>query len=129
MGGVNEVIAVGDCTVAANTDSRSSTAFVAGDGMDDIRNIAELPEDDGVANPSDEGGLDCYTAELQELTDAIGNSTWLGNVRVQSAAAFGVDKTPPEVTDVEPDGEVVPERHHVHRHGGNRRHTLHHVRG
>ncbi|MDE2879114.1 MAG: hypothetical protein OXO55_09430, partial [Gemmatimonadota bacterium] len=107
VGGVNEVIAVGDCTIAANTDSRSSTDFVAGDGMDDIRNIAELPEDDAEANPGDEGGLDCYTAELQELTDAIGNSTWLGNVRIQSAAAFGVDKTPPEVTDVEPEGEVV----------------------
>ena len=107
VGGVNEVIAVGDCTVAANTDSRTSTDFVAGDGMDDIRNISELPEDDGVANPGDEGGLDCYTAELQELTDAIGNSRWLGNVRVQSANAFGVDLTPPEVTDVEPEGEVV----------------------
>ena len=107
VGGVTSVIAVGDCSVAANTDSRSSTAFVPGDGMDNVRNISELPEDDGVANVGDEGGLDCYTAELQELKDAIGNSTSLSSTRVQSAGAFGVDKTPPEVTDIEPDGEVV----------------------
>ncbi|MYC87866.1 MAG: hypothetical protein F4X22_06465 [Gemmatimonadales bacterium] len=110
VGGVNETIAVGDCSVTANTDGASrGTAFVPGDGMDDVRNISELPEDDSKGELSDDGGLDCYVAELQALVDAIGNSTWLGGstARVQSGGEFGVDRTTPEVSRLNPDEEVV----------------------
>ena len=113
--GRNEVIAVGDCSIPANTDARASTAFVA--AFDDVRNISELPEDDAVGpaggDLSDDGGLECYFAELQALEDALGNSTWLGeddaSHRVQSGGAFGVDRTGPEVDRLTPDepGVVV----------------------
>ena len=106
---INETIAVGDCTVPANRDSRPNTAFVA--TFDDIGNISELPEDDAVDDAavgrSDDGGIECYFAELQRLEDALGNSTWLGNVRVQSGGAFGVDRTAPEVSRLAPDENVV----------------------
>jgi hypothetical protein len=108
VGGVDETIAVGDCSVAANTDNAArGTAFVA--VYDDVRNISELPEDDSEGELSDDGGLDCYVAELQALVDAIGNSTWLGGSteRVQSGGEFGVDRTPPEVSRLNPDEEVV----------------------
>ena len=108
VGGVDETIAVGDCSITANTDGASrGTAFVA--AFDDVRNISELPEDDATGELSDDGGLDCYVAELQALQDAIGNSTWLGGstARVQSAGEFGVDRTAPEVSRLRPDETLV----------------------
>ena len=107
VGGVNEVIAVGDCSITANNDNKTSTAFVA--AYDDVRNISELPEDDplwGADDLSDDGGLQCYIAELQALEDAIGNSTWLGNTRVQSGD-FGVDRGAPELRRLRPDETLV----------------------
>ena len=101
---MTEVIAVGDCSIAANTDNAArGTDFVA--AFDDIRNITELPEDDAGTDLSDDGGLDCYVAELQGLEDALGNSTWLGGstARVQSAGSFGVDRTGPGVRRLRPD--------------------------
>ena len=103
------MIAVGDCSIRANTDHKASTAFVA--AFDDVRNISELPEEDAVGpdggDLSDDGGLECYFAELQALEDALGNSTWLGDddagIRVQSGGAFGVDRTPPEISRLTPD--------------------------
>ena len=108
VGGVDETIAVGDCSIAANTDGASrGTAFVA--AFDDVRNISELPEDDSRGDLSDDGGLDCYVAELQALQDVIGNSTWLGGStpRVQSGGEFGVDRTPLEVSRLRPDETLV----------------------
>ena len=108
VGGVDETIAVGDCSVSANTDKAArGTAFVA--VYDDVRNISELPEDDSESELSDDGGIDCYVAELQAMQDAIGNSTWLGGSteRIQSGGEFGVDRTPPEVSRLNPDEEVV----------------------
>ncbi|MYG20524.1 MAG: hypothetical protein F4208_13385 [Gemmatimonadales bacterium] len=107
--GRNEVIAVGDCSIRANTDDKASTAFVA--AFNDVRHISELPEDDAVGpdggDLSDDGGLECYFAELQALEDALGNSTWLAEDdaahRVQSGGAFGVDHTAPEVSRLTPD--------------------------
>ena len=103
-----EVIAVGDCSIAANTDNAArGTDFVA--AFDDVRHISELPEDDSGTELSDDGGLDCYVAELQALQDALGNSTWLGGstARVQSGGSFGVDRNGPEVSRLSPDEEVV----------------------
>ena len=108
VGGVDETIAVGDCSITANTDGASrGTAFVA--AFEDVRNISELPEEDAKSDLSDDGGLDCYVAELQALQDAIGNSTWLGGStpRVQSAGEFGVDRTAPEVSRLRPDETLV----------------------
>ena len=51
--------------------------------------------------------MQCYTAELQSLTDRMGNSRNLSRVRIQSAKFFGVDKTAPEIDDLVPDEELV----------------------
>ena len=109
VGGFDPTIAVGDCTVSANTDNRSSTAFVPGDGMEDVRNVADLPEDDADDGPSDDGGLNCYVAELQALVDGFGNATNVGSSAIDRVhtGRFGVDKTAPEVDRLNPDEEVV----------------------
>ncbi|WP_419862122.1 hypothetical protein [Candidatus Palauibacter sp.] len=108
-GGVADVIAVGDCSVRANTDTGrdgAGTAFQA--IVEDAAAVGDLPEDDPDAgNLSDDGGVQCYTAELQALRDRMGNSRSLSRVRIQSAEFFGVDKTAPEIDDVEPDEELV----------------------
>ena len=107
-GGVSDVIAVGDCSIGANTDTGergAGTAFQA--IVEDAAAIGDLPEDDKDENLSDDGGVECYTAELQSLTDRMGNSRNLSRVRVQSAAFFGVDKTPPAIDDLQPDEELV----------------------
>ena len=108
-GGVADVIAVGDCSVRANVDTGrdgAGTAFQA--IVEDAAAVGDLPEDDPDAgNLSDDGGVQCYTAELQALTDRMGNSRSLSRVRIQSAEFFGVDKTAPEIDDVEPDEELV----------------------
>ena len=108
-GGTSDVIAVGDCSVRANTDTGrdgAGTAFQA--IVEDAAAVGDLPEDDKVAGQlSDDGGAQCYTAELQALTDRMGNSRNLSRVRIQSAEFFGVDKTGPAIDDVEPDEELV----------------------
>ena len=108
-GGVADVIAVGDCSIGANTDTGrdgAGTAFQA--IVEDAAAVGDLPEDDKDAgNLSDDGGVQCYTAELQALTDRMGNSRNLSRVRIQSAEFFGVDKTSPEVDDLVPDEELV----------------------
>ncbi|WP_419858171.1 hypothetical protein [Candidatus Palauibacter irciniicola] len=108
-GGVADVIAVGDCSISANTDpgrDGAGTAFQA--IVEDAAAVGDLPEDDPDAgNLSDDGGVQCYTAELQALTDRMGNSRNLSRVRIQSAEFFGVDKTSPDVDDLVPDEELV----------------------
>ena len=100
-----QVIAVGDCSVAANTDGGrpgAGTPFVA--VVDDANVIGDIPEDDAVAGElSDDGGVDCYTAELQSLTDPLGNSRGMPSVRIQTAGHFGVDRGRPVIDDQEPD--------------------------
>ena len=108
-GGVSRTIAVGDCSVRANTDTGergAGTAFQA--VVANAAAVGDLPEEDPTSGElSDDGGVQCYTAELQSQMDRMGNSTNLNRVRVQSAAFFGVDKTPPTVEDLEPDEELV----------------------
>ena len=108
-GGVSDIIAVGDCSIRANVDTGrdgAGTAFQA--VVEDAAAVGDLPEDDPDAgNLSDDGGVQCYTAELQSLMDRMGNSRNLSRVRIQSAEFFGVDKTPPAVDDLEPDEELV----------------------
>ena len=108
-GGVSDVIAVGDCSIRANTDTGrdgAGTAFQA--IVENAAAVGDLPEDDPDAgNLSDDGGVQCYTAELQALMDRMGNSRNLSRVRIQSAEFFGVDKTPVEVDDLVPDEELV----------------------
>ena len=105
----NAVIAVGDCSVGANTDggrAGAGTAFVA--VVDDANVVGDIPEDDAVAGElSDDGGVDCYTAELQSLTDPLGNSRGMSTYRIQSAAHFGVDRGRPVIDDQEPDEVLV----------------------
>ena len=107
-GGVADVISVGDCSVGANTDTGergAGTAFQA--IVEDAAAIGDLPEDDPDTILSDDGGVECYTAELQSLVDRMGNSRNLSRVRIQSAENFGVDKTPPAIEDLQPDEELV----------------------
>ncbi len=109
-GGVSDVIAVGDCSISANTDTGergAGTAFQALEGAEDVAAVGDLPEDDNGTSLSDDGGVECYTAELQSLVDRMGNSRNLSRVRIQSAANFGVDKTPPAIDDLQPDEELV----------------------
>jgi len=108
-GGTSDVIAVGDCSIGANIDGGrdgAGTPFQA--VVEDAAAVGDLPEDDndGV-NLSDDGGVQCYTAELQSLMDRMGNSRNLSRVRIQSAEFFGVDKTPPAIEDLSPDEELV----------------------
>ena len=104
-----EIIAVGDCSVSDNTDTGERGAGTAFEALfEDVNAIADLPEDDPHSDDlSDDGGVQCYTAELQSITDPLGNARALNNVRIQSANNFGVDKTPPEVDDLVPDEELV----------------------
>ena len=107
-GGVSDIIAVGDCSISANTDTGergAGTAFQA--VVEDAAAVGDLPEDDNGTSLSDDGGVECYTAELQSLMDRMGNSRNLSRVRIQSAANFGVDKTPPAIEDLSPDEELV----------------------
>ena len=108
-GSTSQVVAVGDCSISANADTGergAGTAFQA--LVEDANAIGDLPEDDPYGDElSDDGGVQCYTAELQSITDPIGNSRALNNVRIRSANNFGVDKTPPEIDNLVPDEELV----------------------
>ena len=109
--GMTSAIAVGDCGVGANADTRGSTAFVPleGEGFGNVTTISQLPEEDpnrdGVA---DGGGVDCYVAEVQSLADRLGNAVGLGNVpRIRTATTFGVDRTPPVISRQRPSEPIV----------------------
>ena len=105
----SQVIAVGDCSVAANVDTGergAGTAFVA--IIDDANVVADIPEDDPVGGElSDDGGVDCYTAELQSLADPLSNSRSMTRTRIRAAAFFGVDRGAPVTDNEEPDEELV----------------------
>ncbi|MXX68732.1 MAG: hypothetical protein F4Y74_07215 [Gemmatimonadales bacterium] len=108
-GNNTQVIAVGDCSVGANVDggrAGAGTPFVA--VVDDANVVGDIPEDDATAGElSDDGGVDCYTAELQSLTDPLGNSRGMSTVRIQTAGHFGVDRGSPVIDDQEPDEVLV----------------------
>ncbi|MXW68010.1 MAG: hypothetical protein F4Z72_13550 [Gemmatimonadales bacterium] len=109
--GMTSAIAVGDCGVGANADTRGSTAFVPldGEGFGNVTTVSQLPEEDpnrdGVA---DGGGVDCYVAEVQSLADRLGNAVGLSNVpRIRTATTFGVDRTAPEISRQRPSEPIV----------------------
>jgi len=108
-GSTTQIVAVGDCSISANTDTGERGAGTAFEALfEDVNTIGELPEDDPYGDElSDDGGVQCYTAELQSITDPIGNARALNNVRIRSAENFGVDKTGPEIDDLVPDEELV----------------------
>ena len=108
--GTTSAIAVGDCGVGANADTRGSTAFVPLD--EDAANVTlinQLPEEDPNADGvADGGGYDCFVAEVQSLADRLGNAVGLGNVpRIRTATTFGVDRTGPEISRERPSEPIV----------------------
>ena len=116
--GMTSAIAVGDCGVGANADTRGATAFVPldGEGFGNITLINQLPEEDpakdGVA---DGGGVDCYVAEVQSLTDRLGNAVGLGNVpRIRTKTTFGVDRTAPVISRKRPSESIVLSDNSLH---------------
>ena len=54
--GTTSAIAVGDCSVSGNRDSRASTAFTALDGLDNVTLVSQLPEEDPIPNGVADGG-------------------------------------------------------------------------
>ncbi|MYC87373.1 MAG: hypothetical protein F4X22_03920 [Gemmatimonadales bacterium] len=106
--GTTSMIAVGDCSVAGNRDSRASTAFTALDGYDNITLVSQLDEEDPILNGvADGGGVDCYVAEVQSLADRLGNPTGMSNRRIRTATTFGVDKTGPVISRLRPSEPLV----------------------
>ena len=110
VGGAGSTIAVGDCGIAANSDSLKSTAFVPAAGLADVSNMAQLPEEDRTKDFVDDAGLNCYTAEVTGIADGLGNEATLPGTPIGSMAYFGVDKGRPAVSDVEPGGHMVLNR-------------------
>ena len=109
---VSRGISVGDCDVKANTDAGArgtATPFVA--IVDAASGIGDLPEEDALQDGFDRAGVNCYVAELQTMTDRLGNDARAliesFGVRVQGDAPFGVDRTAPEISDQEPDEPVA----------------------
>ena len=108
--GTTSMIAVGDCAVGANADTRGSTEFVPlDDDAANVRFINQLPEEDPVAEGvADGGGYDCFVAEVQSLADRLGNAVGLGNVpRIRTKSTFGVDRTAPEISRERPSEPIV----------------------
>ena len=107
--GTTSAIAVGDCSVRANADTRGSTAFTALEGYENITHITQLAEEDPVRDAvNDGGGIDCYVAELQALADRLGNAVDLGEEpRIRTATTFGVDRTPPVISRERPSEALV----------------------
>ncbi|WP_420448609.1 hypothetical protein [Candidatus Palauibacter sp.] len=110
--GLVATIAVGDCSVPANKDTgRTGTATPFVPIVENATGIADLPEDDASTDGVDRHGVACYVAELQSMTDRMGNDArpfleaW--GIRVQSSAAFGVDRRAPEISDEQPDKAVI----------------------
>ncbi|MDE0177869.1 MAG: hypothetical protein OXP36_04670 [Gammaproteobacteria bacterium] len=108
-GTTSQVVAVGDCSISDNADKGEDGAGTAFQALvEDANTIGDLPEDDPYGDDlSDDGGVQCYTAELQSITDPMGNARDLSKVRIRSANNFGVDKTPPEIDNLVPDEELV----------------------
>ncbi|MYG50588.1 MAG: hypothetical protein F4164_14725 [Gemmatimonadales bacterium] len=105
-GGAVATVNVGDCSVAANTDTGArgyGTPFVP--VVANARTISQLEEEDPHREETDAGGIDCYTAELASIEDALGNSSSLPDRTVQTANYFGVDRTRPVIDDVEPEAD------------------------
>ena len=108
--GMTSAIAVGDCGVGANADTRGSTAFVPLDeAAGNITLVSQLPEEDPVKDGvADGGGVDCYMAEVQSLADRLGNAVGLGDVpRIRTATTFGVDRTAPVISRERPSEALV----------------------
>ncbi|WP_419163331.1 Ig-like domain-containing protein [Candidatus Palauibacter sp.] len=107
--GTTSAIAVGDCGVAGNADTRGSTAFTPLGGLENVTLINQLPEEDPIANGvADGGGVDCYVAEVQSLADRLGNAVGLADVaRIRTASTFGVDRTAPEISRERPSEALV----------------------
>ena len=105
VGGASATIAVGDCSVAANSDGDRRTVFAAADGLAAVSGIGDLPEDDITDDFNDDDGLNCYLAEVTGIRDGFMNaaSPRSGNSTIQTASHFGVDKGDPELSDFEPD--------------------------
>ena len=66
-GSTTQIVAVGDCSISANTDGGERGAGTPFEALfEDVNTIGELPEDDPYGDElSDDGGVQCYTAELQ----------------------------------------------------------------
>ena len=115
--GETSMMAVGDCGVGANADTRGSSAFVPlSDDAANVLRITQLPEEDptrdGVA---DGGGVDCYVAEVQSLADRLGNAVNLGRVpRIRTATTFGVDRGAPEISRERPSEALVLATNELH---------------
>ena len=107
--GTTSAIAVGDCSVRANADTRGSTAFTALEGYENITHISQLAEEDPVRDAvNDGGGIDCYVAEVQALADRLGNAVDLAEEpRIRTATTFGVDRTPPVISRERPSEALV----------------------
>ena len=111
--GTMTMIAVGDCAMN-ETDpmkvDRTKVGFMAIEGYEDVSGIADLDEEDAARNAkTDKTDVDCYVAELAMLVDQLGNA-WMGGKKPEDwlqTANFGVDKTPPTLSNVaHDDGDV-----------------------
>ena len=112
------MIAVGDCSNPANlpynaakkTPNRTTTPFVA--AYSGVSSVSELAEEDAMraaAGQTDDNGLDCYVAELTAFADKLGNA-WKGGADPATwmqTPNFGVDKTAPVLSDIEPESGMV----------------------
>ncbi|WP_428275821.1 hypothetical protein [Candidatus Palauibacter sp.] len=109
VGGAMTTIAVGDASVAANADTKKSTAFVPAEGLADVSGIGDLPEDDKTDDFNDVAGVDSYVAEVTMVYDGFMNVASLPTSPIRTASTFGVDKTAPEASDEQPsrDGLVL----------------------
>ena len=110
VGGAGAIIAVGDCGIEANSDSLKSTAFMPAAGLEEVSNMAQLPEEDATKDFADDKGLNCYTAEVTAISDELGNEATLPATPIGTINYFGVDKGRPVVTDVQPDSRMVLKR-------------------
>ncbi|WP_419167239.1 Ig-like domain-containing protein [Candidatus Palauibacter sp.] len=102
VGDASATFAVGDCSMAANSDSLKSTAFVPAEGLANVSNVSQLPEEDKEKEFADDAGLNCYVGEVTGIADGLGNEATLPGVPIGTRNYFGVDKGRPVVTDVEP---------------------------
>ena len=107
VGGPSATFAVGDCGIVANSDSLKSTPFVPAEGLANVSNVSELPEEDKTKDFADDKGLNCFVGEVTAIADGLGNAATLPGVPIGTRNYFGVDKGSPVVTDVEPAANVT----------------------
>ncbi|MCY3598822.1 MAG: Ig-like domain-containing protein [Gemmatimonadetes bacterium] len=109
VSGSTSAIAVGDCSVPGNADTRGSTAFTPLEGLDNVTHVSQLAEEDPRKDPvNDGGGIDCYVAEVQALADRLGNAVNLSRVaRIRTKTDFGVDRTAPVISRERPSEALV----------------------